>query len=59
VKFHLSFCDSCKNYYAQSALMQSELEKFISNLQENPSHHLSEEKKKEMEKKIINQISEN
>ncbi len=56
VKIHLNVCDSCKNYYTQSELLKSELSKFISNLQENPSFKLSEEKKKEMETTIINAI---
>jgi predicted anti-sigma-YlaC factor YlaD len=56
VKIHLNICDSCRNYYVQSELLKVELGRFIANLQVKPSFKLSEEKKKEMETTIINQI---
>ena len=56
VKIHLKICDSCKNYYVQSELLKIELGRFISNLQENPSQRLSDDKKKEIELAVLKDL---
>jgi hypothetical protein len=56
VKIHLNVCDSCKNYYVQSELLKVELGRFISNLQETPTHQMSDDKKKEIESAVLNDL---
>jgi hypothetical protein len=56
VKIHLNVCDSCKNYYVQSELLKVELGRFISNLQETPTHQMSDDKKKEIESAVLNEL---
>ena len=49
VQSHFLFCKCCKNFSKESAAIDKSLAVYFKNMQAEPQHRLSEEKKREIE----------